>query len=93
MLVEAASLAFLFTFAVVCGLAFRQHAGARWITAFGAAAGSAAIVALVIRLVEQDPLSLVSFGALVLVAMVGRPWILRHMDRDAPASETSDKKS
>ena len=54
-LVEAASLAFLFTFAVVCGLAFHQRAGRRLITAFGALAGSAAVVALIVRLVRTGP--------------------------------------
>ena len=38
-LVEAASLAFLFTFVVVCGLAFRARAGGRIVTAAGALGG------------------------------------------------------
>jgi amino acid transporter len=78
-LVEAASLAFLFTFTVVSGLAFRQRAGSRVITGFGAVAGAAAVVALVIRLVGHDPVALAFLGVLVLVAVVGRPLILRHV--------------
>ncbi|MFH2050443.1 MAG: APC family permease [bacterium] len=50
-LVEAASLAFLFTFAIVCGLAFRQRAGWRLITGFGALSGAAAFIALGVRLI------------------------------------------
>ncbi|MDA3970667.1 MAG: APC family permease, partial [Desulfobulbaceae bacterium] len=43
-LVEAASLTFLFTFVVVCGLAFYQGTGARVITGFGVLAGATASV-------------------------------------------------
>ncbi len=78
-LVEAASLAFLFTFAVVCGLAFLQQAGLRVITGFGALAGTAASVALIIRLIATDPLALVFLGLLVLIAIFGRPVLLRHV--------------
>lgn len=78
-LVEAASLAFLFTFAVVCGLAFLQQAGLRVITGFGALAGTAASVALIIRLISTDPLALVFLGLLVLIAIFGRPVLLRHV--------------
>ncbi len=58
-LVEAASLSFLFTFSVVCGLAFQQKAGLRVITGFGALAGATASVALIVRLYSTDPLALV----------------------------------
>jgi hypothetical protein len=58
-LVEAASLTFLFTFAVVCGLAFYQNAGARVITGFGALAGASASVALIARLIATNPLAIV----------------------------------
>jgi amino acid transporter len=46
LLVEAASLSFLFTFAVVCGLAFREHKGIRFVTGLGALAAVAASIAL-----------------------------------------------
>jgi amino acid transporter len=78
-LVEAASLAFLFTFCVVCGLAFRQRAGLRTITGFGAAAGALAGAALVIRLVHTDPMALAMLGLLVVLAVFARPLILRHV--------------
>ncbi|MFI9654526.1 APC family permease [Guyparkeria sp. GHLCS8-2] len=78
-LVEAASLSFLFTFAVVCGLAFLQRAGLRVVTGFGALAGGAASVALVVRLIQTDPLALVFLGLLVLIAIFGRPLLLRHI--------------
>jgi amino acid transporter len=78
-LVEAASLSFLFTFSVVCGLAFHQRAGLRVVTGFGALAGAAASVALVVRLFSTDPLALVFLGLLVLIAVFGRPVLLRHV--------------
>lgn len=81
-LVEAASLAFLFTFAVVAGLAFRERAGARLVTGFGALAGAAAMAALIVRLIQTDPLALIFLGLLVLVALFGRPLLLRHVETE-----------
>jgi amino acid transporter len=78
-LVEAASLAFLFTFATVCALAYRQRAGRRPITGFGALAATAATVALVVRLLRNDPLALAMLVALVVLAVFGRPAVLKHV--------------
>ncbi len=85
-LVEAASLAFLFTFAVVCGLAFRQRAGARALTGWGALAATAATVALIVQLIRTDPWALVFLGLLVLVAVFGRPVLLRHVRTESRRS-------
>jgi amino acid transporter len=85
-LVEAASLAFLFTFSVVCGLAFRQRAGRRIFTGFGALTAAVASAALIFRLVQTDPLALILLGLLVIVAVFGRPFILRRIK-----TETSDQ--
>ncbi|MCW8891904.1 MAG: APC family permease, partial [Deltaproteobacteria bacterium] len=78
-LVETASLAFLFTFAVVCGLAFLQRAGMRVVTGFGALAAATALVALIVRLIRTDPFALVLLGLLVLLALFGRPVLLRYV--------------
>ncbi len=85
-LVEAASLSFLFTFAVVCGLAFLQRAGLRVITGFGALAGATASFALIVRLISTDPLALVFLGLLVLIAIFGRPLLLRHVKTESRPS-------
>jgi hypothetical protein len=77
-LVEAASLAFLFTFSVVCGLAFRARAGRRVVSAFGALAGAAATIGLVARLALEEPLALILLGVLCLAAIFLRPWLLRR---------------
>jgi len=82
-LVEAASLAFLFTFVVVCGLAFRAKAGRRTVTTAGALAGAGALVALVVRMVRVNPLSLACLVCLVLVAVFARPWLLTLVRTEA----------
>jgi amino acid transporter len=79
MLVEAASLTFLFTFGVVNFLAWKQHAGSCWLTGFGGISATAATVALVIRIAEKHPWSLAALGGMVILAVFGRPWILKHM--------------
>ncbi|RMH28296.1 MAG: APC family permease [Planctomycetota bacterium] len=79
-LVEAASLAFLFTFSVVCGLAWRAKAGRRWITGAGALLAAAATVALVVRLVRTDWWAIVFLFALGAIAVFVRPVILRRMN-------------
>jgi amino acid transporter len=79
-LVEAASLAFLFTFAVVCALAFAQRAGLRLVTGFGALAAAAALLALVVRLYLTEPLALGALALLVVLAAVGRPLLLGRVD-------------
>jgi amino acid transporter len=82
MLVEAASLAFLFTFTVVCALAWIERAGHRAFTGFGAVAGAAATIALTYRLSQNDFVGLLFLVVLVLVAVFGRPYILRKTRQD-----------
>jgi len=77
-LVEAASLAFLFTFAVVCALAFHLEAGTRMVTGAGAMAAAAATVGLILRLSRTEPLALAFLAALVLISVFGRPILLSH---------------
>jgi len=76
-LVEAASLAFLFTFCVVNLLAARNAGGRTWTAWLGAAGTAAAAIALVVRLVTRSPVALAIVAAFALFAMAGRPWILR----------------
>lgn len=84
-LVEAANLAFLFTFTVVCGLAFRQRAGVRLITGGGAIAGVCLTGALLVRLDRMNPIGLVLLSVVVLVATLGRPILLPHFRMDSGA--------
>jgi amino acid transporter len=75
-LVEAASLAFLFTFTAVAAIAYMERAGTRWFTGFGAIAGAASALALIVRLAETEPAALAAFAVLVLVAVFGRRMLL-----------------
>lgn len=77
-LVEAASLAFLFTFSIVCGLAFRERAGNRLITFLGFITAAASVIALVFRIAFTNPLSLGFLIFLILFAFWGRIFLLRH---------------
>jgi amino acid transporter len=83
-LVESASLVFLFTFAVVSGLAFAERAGSRWLTAAGAIGSGAAALALAFRLARSAPAVFGLLAALGTVAVVGRPWLLRHLTGERP---------
>ena len=78
-LVEAASLAFLFTFTTVNGLALQQLDKNRWLPALGAAGAGIAAITLTLRLVREAPMALAFLGVLVAFAVVGRPIILRHV--------------
>jgi len=77
-LVESASLAFLFTFCIVSGLAFKERAGSRILTAGGALGAGLAAVALSVRLARTEPAALAGFSAIVVLAVVVRPLILRR---------------
>lgn len=78
-LVEAASLSFLFTFAVVCGLALREQIGSRLITGFGSVTAAAATLALVFRLSMTDPEALAFLTVLALFTFWGRKALLKRI--------------
>ncbi|WP_252852092.1 APC family permease [Aeoliella straminimaris] len=86
-LVEAASLAFLVTFAVVNGLACYRGAGVRLLTGLGCVAASITAGALVVRLYFNNVASLVCFAIVVLVAWFVRPWLLKHVQTESPSQE------
>lgn len=77
-LVEAASLAFLFTFATVNVLAARNARGPSWVSWAGAAGAIAAGVALSVRLAIREPMSLGILALLILSAAVGRLLVLKR---------------
>ncbi|QQR88989.1 MAG: hypothetical protein IPJ88_12275 [Myxococcales bacterium] len=53
----------------------------RWVTAFGALAGALASAALIVRLIRTDPIALVFLVVLVLIAVFGRPVLLRYLNK------------
>jgi len=77
MLVQAASLSFLFTFGTVNGIALTQKVAHRWISLAGLLGSAAAAFVLIWQLVTTDPLVLVALAAMVLIATAVRPYILR----------------
>ena len=78
-LVEAASVTFLFTFALVNGIAARRLAGVhRVVAGAGALGATAAAGVLIVRLAGSEPEALVGLAALVLVATAGRALLLRR---------------
>jgi len=81
MLVEAASLDFLFTFAAVNVIALLQCNNQRWIFAFGSAGACIAGIVLVGRLIMETPVALGLLATIVLIATFGRPWINRWTTR------------
>ncbi len=80
-LVEAASLVFLFTFATVNVLAFQRTDERRWVFAAGASGATAAALFLCWRLWQESPYALVVLVGILLVAIIGRPWILKRTSR------------
>jgi hypothetical protein len=77
-LVEAASLSFLFTFCIVCALAFIQRVGMCIVTAFGALSAAAASIALIIRLLQTNIMALIFLCLLALIAFFVRPLLMRQ---------------
>lgn len=79
-LVEAASLAFLFTFAAVNFIAARRAGTHRWIGWAGGTLATVAAGALVVRLALNSPWSLATLGMLVLTATAGRKFLLQRLN-------------
>ena len=80
-LVEAASLVFLFTFAVVNIIAVTELKSAwRWVSLAGAICAGAAAIVLTVRLFEKSLMALGVLFAIVIIAVFVRPWILKKND-------------
>ncbi len=78
-LVEAASLVFLFTFGTVNWIATQYLSANRWIPWLGVGIAAAIALVLVLRLAILTPLTLALLAGFGLVAMVGRPMILKRL--------------
>ena len=81
-LVEAASLAFLFTFGTVNVIAGRRMESRGWIPFAGAALAGLIALVLVARLAVMAPVPLAVLLALGGIAAVGRPAILSRVETD-----------
>lgn len=78
-LVEAASLVFLFTFGTVNWIATQYLPANRWIPWLGVGISAAIALVLVLRLAILTPLTLALLAGFGVVAMVGRPMILKRL--------------
>jgi amino acid transporter len=76
-LVEAASLGFLITFAIVNALAWHEVQKRRWVSVNGLVGSMAAIGVLIWRQATQDPTALLAFIAIIVVAVFGRRYLVR----------------
>jgi amino acid transporter len=76
-IVEAASLTFLATFALVNGVAAFTLPTRRIVSALGAAGATVGAVVLLLEVVSRSPLALGFLVAFVLLAMVGRRPLMR----------------
>lgn len=79
-LVQAASLAFLFTFTVVNVFAFRERIPRRLVSAIGAGGAATGLLTLAARLAITEPLTLTALLA-VGVAAFGRQYVRRRFAR------------
>ena len=79
-LVEAASLAFLFTFAVVNVLAVQAKTDRAVIAWFGALMGGIACALLTWRIGTHEPLTLVALAAFTVLAVFVRPLVIQRKD-------------
>jgi len=80
-LVEAASLAFLFTFGIVNWIAYRESEKRKWIPLMGIIIGILVGLALIFRLVISKPIALGGILALVLLIIMGRPYLLKKKEK------------
>lgn len=80
-LVNATSLIFLFAFGVVNFIAYREKVSRGWLCLLGAICCVVAIVVDSISLMHKSPGGLIFLVALVLIAVLGRTYILKMFNR------------
>lgn len=76
-LVEAASLVFLCTFGIVNWLAYRESEKRRWLPAMGIGIAVVNGVGLLFRLVISKPMALSALTLIVVLIVLGRPFLLK----------------
>jgi amino acid transporter len=80
-LVDAASLIFLITFAIVNLISYQQKVKYRMVSLIGAVACFIAILLSSYEQFQQKPIPLIIILALILLALLGRPYILKKMNK------------
>ncbi len=77
-LVEAASLIFLFTFAVVNALAFIEFKKGRWLFLIGTIGASVTAITLVWRLITNSPYVIAMLAGVIFITLLGRYLLMRQ---------------
>ncbi|MFD2434209.1 hypothetical protein ACFSO9_12075 [Mesonia maritima] len=90
-LVEAASLAFLFTFGIVNWIAYRELNKKKWIPLLGIIIGCLVGGALIFRLIISKPIALGGILAIVLLIILGRPYVLKQKEKTKQKSKNEEK--
>lgn len=78
-LVEAASLIFLLTFGVVNFIAYREKVKYRGFCLAGAVGCAVAILLSSWQQIHENPVSLIVIVSLIILALVGRPFLLKKL--------------
>lgn len=78
-LVDAASLIFLITFAIVNYISFQQKMKYKWLSLIGAIACLVAILLSSYNQFQKNPILLMIIVVLIALALIGRPFILKRI--------------
>lgn len=81
-LVDAASLVFLLTFGIVNLIAYRQKVKFRYFSLIGFISCAVAILLSSWKQIQDKPIPLISIVVLILLALLGRPFLLKKMNSD-----------
>lgn len=79
-LVDAASLIFLITFGIVNYISYSQRVKLRILSLIGAIACGIAIILATYEQFQKNPVPIMVIYALIILALVGRPYILKKMN-------------
>jgi amino acid transporter len=81
-LVDAASLIFLITFTIVNYISWQQRIKYRFISLLGSIACLIAILVSTYKQIQVHPLPIIIIIILIFLALVGRPYILKKMNKE-----------
>ena len=79
-LVDAASLIFLITFAIVNYISYQQKVKYKWLSLMGSVACLIAILLSSYEQFQKNPIPLMIIVALIAFILIGRPYILKKMN-------------
>ncbi len=90
-LVEAASLAFIFTFGTVNFIAMKESPSQKWLPITGFVMALVIGLALLARLVITKPVAVSAIGLIMLLIVLGRPFLLQLSGNSTSKSNTDEE--